>query len=153
MPGRPNASELVLFGITDCAGPNCTPRVKDLLTSLNVSYIDDCTVLSNLTVADALSMAALDNGGHVLAMFDCWVENYEPSIACAGTDGKDANSGEQVPPRALRTGQQQSSSTLAGSMDDAPNGRAYDCWQTSKTHNIPFQRMYTYLDSVSALLH
>ena len=121
---RTTPSDLIWLGVTDCEGDNCTGRVQELFDNMGIRYITDCSALNGLTVADAMKLAALPNGGHVLATFDCWEGNYDPSIACSGHGSR--SSTKQV------------------------KGREYNCWNTSKTNSIPFDRMFAYLDKVDA---
>lgn len=123
--------DLVIVGITNCNGDNCTEKVQELLTQLEVKYITRCTDLKGLTVSAAMKHGQLPNGGQVLAIFDCWVSNYDPSVACSGYLNHNEFQSADIVNR----------QTMIAKTE-------YNCWQESKSHDIPFQNIYNYLDKV-----
>ena len=123
-----SSDELVVLGITDCDGGDaCVAAVKALLTSKNISYVTDCGELKGLTVAAAKERALLPAGGHLLATFDCWQQNYNASIACRGFG--DAAAAEE-----------------GGAEAEA---LTYTCWNTSATSSKPVGEMLAYLERVA----
>eukprot|EP00041_Stephanoeca_diplocostata_P033021 m.1078380 g.1078380 ORF g.1078380 m.1078380 type:complete len:320 (-) comp24253_c0_seq1:131-1090(-) len=87
---NPADEDLIVLAVTACAGGDqCLPEAIKILNAVNISVITDCTALAGLSYADALERSHLSGGGHVLAVVDCLISNYEPSIACSGTDHGD----------------------------------------------------------------
>jgi hypothetical protein len=118
--------ELVHIGITDISGddlPKANAMVEALLRERNISFVRNCSRLQT-TAAAAARMATLPGGGHLLATFDCWEENYEPAVACSGYAGDSSDEELQKP--------------------------SYDCAATSPTKAYPVARMLSYLHNVSA---
>jgi len=115
--------DLAVLGVTDCEGGEgdaCTQAVAKLLSSLNVTFIQDCAKMKGLTASDAFKLAALPSGGSLLAMNSCWEENYDPSVVCSGFD------------------------------KNQTHHHVYTCYNNSLTKAFPLERMWTYLDKVSA---
>ncbi|KAK3252162.1 hypothetical protein CYMTET_38529 [Cymbomonas tetramitiformis] len=83
---NPNPEDLVVLGVTACSGDGCADAAKKVLKDAGVSFINDCSVLKDFTVADALQKGQLQGGGHLLATFDCWQGNYVPANTCSGYD-------------------------------------------------------------------
>ena len=128
------AQDLVVLGITACSGTGCADAVRKLLDARNITYITDCSELKGLTVAAAHDKAALPGGGAILATFDCWVENYDSSVACSGFGGKDLG---DLPPPGTQAGVSSTSAT-------------YTCYTDSDTRDFPVQRMKSYIKKVVA---
>jgi len=114
------AQDIVVIGITDCAGDGCVAAAQKELDARNITYITDCAELKGLTAAAAAKKGALPGGGALLATFDCWVMNYEPRVACSGFG------------------------------DKAANAASYSCYADSKTKAFPLDRMWQYLANVTA---
>lgn len=112
------AQELVVIGITDTGSVG--DKVKDMLTARNITYITDCSQLKGMTAAQATTKAKLPGGGSVMAIFDCWEENYVPANACSGYGSKSAND------------------------------ITYCCYTDCKTKDLPVKRMTDYIDKVLA---
>lgn len=55
-----------------------------LLADLKIPFVSNCSILKDLSVAKAAQLAILPTGGSLLAINNCWVENYDPSVACSG---------------------------------------------------------------------
>lgn len=136
--------DMVVLGITDCVGgDNCTQAVARLLKELEVPFITDCSVLNNLTVSQAALYSSLPTGGSLLAYNSCWIENYDPSIACSGFMQKDES--------------MRGTSVVVVEAVDKESGRTvkrqeeiYSCYNNSTTKDFPLTRMWEYLDEVSA---
>jgi hypothetical protein len=144
LQNRSAARDFVVVGVTDCQGDNCTGRVQALFQELGIQAISDCSVLKGLTVEAAMQMAQLPSGGHVLATFDCWQENYDPSVACSGwAHGQKAEGAEA-----------KYSHDDNHDHDDGDDGgggnspKMWNCWNTSSTRDVPFGLMRHYLDKV-----
>lgn len=86
--------DLIIIGITDCGGgAACTTAVSDLLSLLKIPFIQDCSLMRNLTVAKAFSMSS--NG--IIAINSCWEENYDSSVVCYSTSYTCYDSSKNVP--------------------------------------------------------
>ena len=127
--------DLVVLGITDCDGSGCVAAAQALLRARNITFVTDCAELKGLTVASAFARAKLPGGGAVLATFDCWEENYDPSVACSGFG----------------------STIGSGIHGDTPGARAvtaealqYTCYNDSSTKSFPINRMKTYMKKTVA---
>jgi hypothetical protein len=83
-----NRDELVVVYVTDCDGDNCESLAEAVMVSNGIhASITDCTALQGLTLDSAKNISTLVGGGHVLAVFGCVDENYDPSIECYLPDG------------------------------------------------------------------
>jgi len=148
-------SELVVLGITDCNGDGCAAAVKTLLSARNITYITDCSELSSLTVGEAFKKAKLPNGGAILAIFDCWEENYDPSVACSGF-------GDKSPVPSDRTGQQMDTAQIRQAVSEAHiaeqrnlsevtnEALTYTCYKDSSTKDFPVDRMKSYINKTTS---
>ena len=119
--------DLVVLGVTDCSGSGCAAAVQKLLASRSIKWVTDCTDLKGLTVAAARAKYELPGGGFMMAIFDCWNENYVPANACSGYGGTVAEHDK------------------ATARDSA---LTYTCYADSKTKVFPVKRMMDYLDKV-----
>lgn len=73
--------EFVLLYLSHYEGKNgCKEAVMKLLQDSKVPFIDDCSMLSSLTIQSAYSQ------GKLFAVFDCMDEQYDPSITCYNLD-------------------------------------------------------------------
>eukprot|EP01043_Picozoa_sp_COSAG02_P009355 COSAG02_NODE_316_length_24889_cov_9.418556_3_plen_318_part_00 len=113
--------DLVVLGVTDCSGSGCAAAVQKLLAVRSIKWVTDCTDLKGLTVAAARAKYELPGGGYMMAIFDCWNENYVPANACSGYGGKVAERNSAL---------------------------TYSCYASSKTKAFPIKRMMDYLDKV-----
>lgn len=125
--------DLVVLGITDCDGSGCVAAAQALLSARNITYVTDCAELKGLTVAAAFAKAKLPGGGAVLATFDCWEENYDPSVACSGFGSTARSSITGIAPEAQAA---------------ADEGLEYTCYNESSTKAFPINRMKTYMKKV-----
>jgi len=130
------ADDLVVLGITDFRTEGVKSSVQAMLRARGIPYYEDCALLKGLTVAEAMQKAGLPGGGHVLAIFDCWAMNYDPSVACSGFQWAD---GREVATEADR------SASGAGRLPET-----YTCYNDSSTKDFPLARMYAYIDKVLA---
>lgn len=80
-----NSKELVILYLSHFDGEGCVDSVTALLQETGVPFIKDCSQLA-MTYSNALSFSKLLSGGHLMAVFDCMDENYDPSIECYGKD-------------------------------------------------------------------
>ena len=85
--------DLVVLGVTDCGGSGCVAAVQKLLASRAIKWVTNCPDLKGLTVAAARAKFELPGGGFMVAIFDCWNENYVPANACSGYGDKVAAHG------------------------------------------------------------
>ena len=131
----PAADDLVVIGITDC-GSACD-AVKDLLTARNITYVTSCADLKPLTAATATAHSKLPGGGSVMAIFDCWQENYVPANACSGYGSTTAAASPDV-----------ASLGVASAGVTSPDALAYTCYNDSHTKAFPVKRMTDYIDKV-----
>eukprot|EP00049_Salpingoeca_infusionum_P001303 m.47215 g.47215 ORF g.47215 m.47215 type:complete len:331 (-) comp10964_c0_seq1:2066-3058(-) len=84
-----NQTDLVLVYVSHCDGDNCQNLSMRVFESVGIPYIASCDELANFTYGDALSLSALPSGGHVLGVFGCVDEAYDPSVECyAKVNGK-----------------------------------------------------------------
>ena len=114
----------VVLGITDCDGGSaCTKATRNELERHNITFLSDCTMLSNLTVASAMSLSP---SGPILAIGSCWNENYDPNVTCTGFLKTQVGS---INPNALN-----------------PNRLEYTCYNDSSTKSFPFNRMLNYIN-------
>jgi hypothetical protein len=76
--------ELVMLYVSHVEGEaNCQDAVKKLLTGAGVAYIDDCSLLSGLTVSDIYAK------GKLVAVFEpCVDEQYDPKVTCYSIDAQ-----------------------------------------------------------------
>lgn len=82
-----NQNEFVLFYTNTCDGDDgCKEAAIDLLKSLGVYTITDCNELQSLTFEKAKSISTLTNGGSLLGLYDCVLEEYDSTINCYGKD-------------------------------------------------------------------
>lgn len=125
------ASDLVLLGVTEVGAVKSD--VQDMLSARNITYYTDCASLKGLTVLDAMEKAKLPVGGHVMAIFDCWEPNYDPSVACSGFF--DVH-GQEV--------------AWSQADKDFPAAEVYTCYNDSSTKQFPINRMFAYIDKVLA---
>ena len=80
-----NQEEMVIMYITDCNGASeCIDRTKELLTSNNVYFVDNCEDFYTLTYGDAKILGRLKSGGSLLGVIGCIDENYDVSVSCYG---------------------------------------------------------------------
>jgi len=135
---RTAASDLVVFAVTDCDGDNCTGLVQELFDSKNITFLTNCGDLK-MTVSEALEKSELAHGGHILAVNDCVDEHYDPSITCSGYYEREDEVGNS-----LRGGDPRT----ALHDDDVELKRIFNCWNTSKSHDIPYSAMWKYLNQV-----
>jgi len=131
-----SSSDLVVLGVTDCAGDHCANATMKLLAGKNISYITQCDELKGMTVAAAKARSALPGGGHLLAIFDCWDMHFNDTIACRGFGGKPDAAGPVTHP---------GTTTVVKS-----EALSYSCWNTSTTKQGPLNEMFSYLDRVAA---
>jgi hypothetical protein len=77
--------ELVVYYLTSCDGePGCKEASLNLMATMGVNTISDCSELSSLTIDDAKAIAKLEGGGTLLGLYDCVAEQYDPSVNCYG---------------------------------------------------------------------
>ena len=68
----------VVLGITDCdGGPACMRATRNELEHHNITFLSDCAMLSNLTVASAIDYHRL---GLSLRLAHVWNEHYDPKL-------------------------------------------------------------------------
>ena len=154
-----NESDLVVLGITDCNGFNCTAMAMQLLDHRNITYIhpDQCGELEGMTVSQAFEKARLPNGGAILAIFDCWASHYDETVACSGF-GNTEKGDIQLSARLSDTERARiqssnitsprgsgSSSTVVEAVLPWP----YTCYTDSSTKAFPLQRMWEYVDKTT----
>jgi len=83
-----NQGELVILGMLYCDGTDCTDTMLDVLSNINITYLDDCSKLVNMTVTEARQLGELVEGGSVLAIAqECFDQNYDDSILCRISGG------------------------------------------------------------------
>jgi hypothetical protein len=79
--------EFVLFYTNSCDGEaGCKEAALDLLQSLGIETITDCSQFQSLTYEQAVSRGAIAGGGSLLAVYDCILEEYDPEVNCYGKD-------------------------------------------------------------------
>lgn len=166
--------DLVVLGITSCSGDGCVDAAKQVLKTAGVSFIDDCSVLENFSVADALHKGQLPGGGHLLATFDCWDSHYVPANTCSGYDSSEQESlkartsripcipddlSPTTPLVELTASQFQELFKCARSLRqhiDTKDAQVlglpkpYTCYKDSSTKSLPVNRMLAYLQQVGA---
>lgn len=132
--------DIIVLGITDCEGTNCTALAQDELTAHGIRFVTDCSTL-RLTVADAFNQFALSTGGAVVAIFDCWAENYHEEVACSGylSELQGTHGAAVVPQPAI------ASST--GGLNESAG--FYTCYADSSSKAMPIARMLAYLQAVA----
>eukprot|EP00602_Paraphysomonas_sp_CaronLab_P000050 CAMPEP_0185028448 /NCGR_PEP_ID=MMETSP1103-20130426/14169_1 /TAXON_ID=36769 /ORGANISM="Paraphysomonas bandaiensis, Strain Caron Lab Isolate" /LENGTH=265 /DNA_ID=CAMNT_0027562873 /DNA_START=57 /DNA_END=854 /DNA_ORIENTATION=- len=80
-----HTSELVVFYVNSCDGDDgCREAAIDLLVSLGIYTITDCSELTGLSVEDAISLSTLSGGGSLLGLYDCVSEQYDSTVNCYG---------------------------------------------------------------------
>jgi len=128
--------DLVLLGISHCAGTNCAQLTEDLITSKGIKYISDteCSKLKNMTVSDAFFASQLPGGGSILAVENCIDMNYDDTIGCSGYFSS--------APAPASTG------FLAE--DPQSNSLEYTCYSNASTNAFPTNRMNEYLKKTVA---
>jgi len=124
--------DLVVLGITDLG--NGKAAVAKLLDQRNITWIDTCGDMKGMTVQAASTKAALPRGGSLLAIFDCWEENYNPDVACSGFGDK------------MMAGTDGAGAGSAG----GTRAHEYTCYNDSTTKSFPLNRMWSYLENVTA---
>jgi len=134
-------SDLVVLGITDCEGSECVDAVKQLLTARSITYISDCSQLSGVTVSDIYNRTTLPGGGAILAIFDCWQENYDPSVACSGFGDKESTQ------KLDSAGVAQAVSAAHQMNQTAAAGFTYSCYRDSSSKAFPLNRMVKYINN------
>ena len=82
-----NSDELVLVYASHFDGASgCEQASYDLLISMGIYTINDCTELKTLSFNEAKRKGTIINHlgqkGHVIAVMNCMNENYDPSITC-----------------------------------------------------------------------
>lgn len=75
-------NELVVVYLSHFDGDGCSEAVGQLLEELQVPMVSDCAALS-LPYAEVLKLSQMHTG-HLLAVFDCMDERFDPSIVCYG---------------------------------------------------------------------
>ena len=82
-----NQEEMIIMYITDCDGADgCIDKTKDLLSSNDIYFVDNCEDLNNLTYGDVKTLGRLKSGGSFLGIIGCTDENYDVSISCYGRE-------------------------------------------------------------------
>jgi len=140
-----NPTELVLLPISACSGDGCMDAVNKALAAAGVRNLQSCGSLKGLTYGGAKKLGALPGGGALLAITGpsgrdgtaCSSGNYDPSQACTGDDGFEALNDD------LYKAAQVNEEVIAPRT-------SFDCWNGSKTADIPVNRLLTYLDGVAS---
>ena len=80
-----NPDELVVYYLSSCDGEDgCKEAAIALMADMGIYTITDCSILSTLTIDNAKTLGRLEGGGTLLGLYDCIVEQYDPSINCYG---------------------------------------------------------------------
>ncbi|CAE7836318.1 unnamed protein product [Symbiodinium microadriaticum] len=80
-----NPEELVVFYLTSCDGEDgCKEAALALMAEMGVYTITDCASLDSLSIEAAKAAATLPGGGLLLGLYDCIVEQYDPTVNCYG---------------------------------------------------------------------
>jgi hypothetical protein len=119
---NPNDEDLVVMYLWDCEGDNCLDMSLTTLRNAGVvGIVQDCLTLRGMTVGMALNISKLENGGHLLVLFNCGVnQEYWEENTCSGY----------------------LNSPLV-------NTTLYTCYNTSDTKWFPLSRMFAYLFDIS----
>lgn len=135
----PSGADLIVLGITDCAaddgltGADCVAATRRELDARGIAHVSDCAELAGLSVAAAFERGRLPGqGGAILAIFDCWEQNYDPSVACSGFGGSSDGDAEVQHPA------------------DGDDGLTYTCYGDSASRDIPLRSMWAYLNRTAA---
>jgi len=141
-------ADLVVLGITDCEGTDCVEAVTKLLKARNIPHISDCSQLNNVTVSDAFTHSGLPGGGAILAIFNCWEEHYDPSVACSGF-----GSTEEATPGAHellgRAAVAQATAKAHNLQNQTEESATYSCYSDSSSRDFPVNRMVKYINSTA----
>lgn len=78
--------DLVVMYISHWDGDGCQDAVTNLLKSLSINTITECSSLSTLTYGEAKQASKLTGGGYLIAVYDCTNEYYDDSINCYSKD-------------------------------------------------------------------
>ena len=129
----PLENNLVVLGITDCdGGDKCIDAVENELKLHNITFIKNCTLVHNMTVAAATKLSPLP----VISVNSCWDENYDPTIACSGFHySKSSN---------ITNEKSLSKSSLLHLQ--SPDHIEYTCYNNSATKLFPLNRIYNYIN-------
>ena len=80
-----NSEDLVILAVSACDGDaDCYSASLELVRSHGIQIITECSDLQSLTYESARSLARMDNGGSLLAVFDCVESQYDPTNVCYG---------------------------------------------------------------------
>lgn len=129
---HPNDEDWLLVAVTDCNGDSCDDLVELYFHSVGALTIRDCSKLQGMTLGQALDASKLPGGGHIVAIFDCVDENYDPTVTCSGYS--ETGSVEQG---------------LQAKVNETGIYTTYTCYLGSSTQDFPVTRMFNYLDGVS----
>ena len=153
-----NPSELVMVHIWDCTSDDdtvdCNAEVDRALSDL--PKVDDCDVLKGVTVGEAKALALLPGGGHLLPIFVngglCTADNYVDSLSCWGTRSLEGFEGFEGG-RSYETHGEKNPKHLdhlksLQSLQSLQSLFTYSCWSGTSHSDIPWTRMYSYLDAV-----
>lgn len=80
-----NPDDLVLVYLSHYEGDdNCKDLSIELMKSLNIMTVSNCDDLSTLSYKKAYVQSRLRGGGHLMALFDCVDEEFDPKVNCYG---------------------------------------------------------------------
>lgn len=127
---HPSPEDLVVLGVTSYGAAQ--PAIISMFKERNITFAPSCSMLDGLTVAAAAKQASLPGGGALLAIFDCWEEHYEPSVACSGFGDK--LNGDSSPDSV-----------------NSEQAAEYTCYNDSSTKAFPLNRMWSYLGNVTEI--
>lgn len=128
--------ELVILYVSHFDGEaGCEGSVKTLLTDAGVVFIDDCTLLSGLTVSDLYAK------GKLVAIFEpCVDEQYDPKVTCYSIDAQCyADSKHKDKPWETFTAYMKTATATTGKSMNLRMVQAH--WQSS-TESVPLGLMH-----------
>jgi hypothetical protein len=142
--------------------------VAAALQAAGVPTLTNCTLLQSLTLAEARSLATLEDGaansgggGQLLAFLvpdenSCAVMNYEPENACSGFYSNDLSTSMSLDDRkrqlagaASSTRSEGPSNSVAEEILDKEPQDVYRCYQDDPSADFPTTRLFDYLDATS----
>lgn len=125
-----NPDELVILYVNSCDGDDgCREASIDLLKSMGVIPITDCSELNSMTVSDAKSRGQISQGGSLLSVFNCMYEAYDPEINCYGKDFVCYDKNSDIPWNDMKEYMQQATVTVP--VSDGTLWMAQGHWQST----------------------
>lgn len=83
-----------------------------------------------------------------MAIFDCWEEHYDPSVACSGfgsTEEANADAHELLDSAAVA----QAAAKAHNLQNQTEEAVSYSCYSDSSTRDFPVNRMVKYINSTA----